>query len=254
MLAQLRGAHADLVVASRYVDGGSVASFSKSRATLSRWGNSLVQHLLGIKLADPMSGFFMIRREAFETLAPRLSSQGFKILLDLLATDGGRLRTMELPMTFLPRHSGESKLDNKIALDFAALVTAKLTNDAVSARFHLFCLVGLSGIAIHLGVLRTLLAVSFSFGLAHIAATMIAIAWNFALNNAFTYSDQRLSGWRFLDGLLRFEVICVVGAISNVGIATSIYDYDSKWWLAGLCGALIGAVWNFVVSATFVWR
>ena len=91
-------------------------------------------------------------------------------------------------------------------------------------------------------------------GAAQAIATVGAIAWNFVLNNLFTYRDQRLTGWHFITGLIRFQVICAIGAISNVGIATWIYDYDSVWWIAGLGGALIGTVWNFVVSAAFVWR
>jgi dolichol-phosphate mannosyltransferase len=254
MLGCLREGRADVVVASRYLDGGSAAGLSKERARVSRWSNALVRLLLGIDLTDPMSGHFMIRRDAFETLAPAISSQGFKILLDMLATAHGRLRTIELPSAFRERQHGKSKLDSKIALDFAALVTAKLTNDAISARFLLFCLVGLTGIGVHLGILSALLAAALSFGAAQTAATIVAIAWNFVLNNLFTYQDQRLTGWRFLTGLVRFEVICAIGAISNVGIATWIYDYDSVWWIAGLGGALIGSVWNFVVSAAFVWR
>jgi dolichol-phosphate mannosyltransferase len=141
-----------------------------------------------------------------------------------------------------------------VALDFAALVVAKLTNDAISARFMLFCLVGLTGLVVHLGILRGLLAAALSFGAAQTLATIVAIAWNFVLNNLLTYRDQRLTGWRFVIGLLGFEAICAVGAISNIGIATWIYDYDSVWWIAGLGGALIGTVWNFVVSAALVWR
>jgi dolichol-phosphate mannosyltransferase len=133
-------------------------------------------------------------------------------------------------------------------------VTSKLTEGAVSARFLLFCLVGLTGIGIHLSVLRVLLAAALTFGTAQALATVGAITWNFVLNNLFTYRDQRLTGWRFLTGLIRFQVICAIGAISNVGIATWIYDYDSEWWIAGLGGAMIGTVWNFVVSAAFVWR
>ena len=196
----------------------------------------------------------MIRRDAFEPLAPSLSSQGFKILLDLLATARGSLRTLELPSVFRERQHGTSKLDSKVALDFAALVVAKLTNDAISARFMLFCLVGLTGLVVHLGFLRGLLAAALSFGVAQTFATIVAIAWNFVLNNLLTYRDQRLTGWRFVAGLLGFEAICAVGAISNIGIATWIYDYDSVWWIAGLGGALIGTVWNFVVSAALVWR
>ena len=254
MLEALRSGRADVAVASRYLYGGSAAGLSKQRSRVSRGSNTLVRLLLGIDLTDPMSGHFMIRRDALEAIAPSLSTQGFKILLDILATARGSLRTTELPSTFRERQHGESKLDSKIALDFAALVTAKLTNDAVSARFLLFCMVGLTGIGIHLSILSALLLTNLSFGAAQAFATIGAIAWNFVLNNLFTYRDQRLTGWHFVTGLIRFQVICAIGAISNVGIATWIYDYDETWWIAGLGGALIGTVWNFVVSAALVWR
>jgi dolichol-phosphate mannosyltransferase len=255
MRDRLRGGDCDLVTASRYLGGGTAAGLSKQRARASRFANMLVRRLLGIDLTDPMSGHFMIRRDAFEPLAPAISSQGFKILLDILATKPGRLRVVELPSIFQERVHGASKLDSKVALDFAALLTAKLTNDAVSARFLLFCLVGLTGVAIHMSVLRVVFMVSdLRFGAAQALATVAAITWNFVLNNIFTYRDQRLSGLSFVTGLIRFQVICAIGAISNVGIATWIFDYDSRWWVAGLAGALIGTVWNFVVSAAFVWR
>ena len=255
MLDRLRSGDCDLVVASRYLSGGSASGLSKQRARASRFATFLVHRLLGIDLTDPMSGHFMMRRDAFEPLAPSISSQGFKILLDILATKPGSLRVVELPSRFHERRHGESKLDSKVALDFAALLTAKLTNDAVSARFLLFCLVGLTGLVVHLIALgaATQLA-AMSFAAAQTLATVAAITWNFILNNMFTYRDQRLTGWRFVAGLLGFQVICAIGALSNVGIATWIYDYGSRWWLAGLGGALIGTVWNFVVSAAFVWR
>ncbi len=255
MLERLRADAADIVVASRYLDGGSAAGLSSpARARASRWSNALTRLVLGIDLTDPMSGFFMIRRDAFEPLAASLSSQGFKILLDLLATTRGQLRTLELPSTFRERRHGDSKLDSKVALDFAGLVVSKLTHDVIPVRFVLFCLVGLTGLGVHLGILGVLLLAALPFSAAQASATIGAIAWNFVLNNLFTYRDQRLTGWRFLAGLIRFQAVCTVGAISNIGIATWIYDYDSVWWIAGLGGALIGTVWNFVVSAAFVWR
>jgi dolichol-phosphate mannosyltransferase len=255
MLARLRGG-VDLAVASRFADGASAAGLSSaSREQASRLSNAMARRLLGVTLSDPMSGFFMIARERFEELAPRLSSQGFKILLDIVATAQGSLRIAELPFVFAERQHGESKLDTRVALDFAALVLAKLTNDTVSFRFLLFCLVGLTGIAIHMATLQLALTTGgIHFGWAQIVATITAIAWNFVLNNMFTYRDQRLTGLQFLTGLIRFELICSVGAISNVGIAAFIYAHDPNWWIAGLGGALMGAVWNYVVSAAFVWR
>ena len=177
-------------------------------------------------------------------------------MLDIVATALGKLRIAELPFVFRERLHGESKLDSRVALDFAALLVAKLTNDAVSFRFLLFCLVGLTGVGAHMAILLTLLSTSpdTRFGIAQTVATLFAIAWNFTLNNALTYRDQRLVGWGFLRGLLRFEIICAIGAISNFGVASWIYERNPDWWIAGLGGALVGAVWNYVVSAAFVWK
>jgi dolichol-phosphate mannosyltransferase len=255
MLARLRPGDVDVAVASRYVGAGSAEGLAGRRASYSRWSTELARRLLRVELSDPMSGFFMLRRGAVEELAPALSSQGFKILLDIVATARGTLRIAELAYVFRERQHGESKLDARIVLDFFALVLAKLTNDAVSFRFLMYCIVGLTGVFIHMAALAVALDLGgFAFGRAQAAATVVAIAWNFVLNNALTYRDQRLAGWAFVTGLLRFEVICAVGAVSNVGVATWIYDYYPSWWIAGLGGALMGAVWNYLVSAAVVWR
>jgi dolichol-phosphate mannosyltransferase len=255
MLDALRSGRADIAVASRYLYGGSAAGLSRQRSRVSRWANTLVRLLLRIDLTDPMSGHFMIRRDAFETLAPALSSQGFKILLDVLASGGGSLRIVELPSAFRERQHGESKLDAKIALDFAALVTAKLTHDTISLRFLMFSLVGLTGIGIHMVLLAIgLLVGGIPFAAAQTVAAIGAMGWNFTLNNIFTYRDQRLAGWRFLTGLIRFQLICAIGAIANVGLAIFIYNGTGIWWLAGLTGVVIGAVWNYAVTSLFVWR
>lgn len=255
LLAKLRTGEVDLAVASRYCDSTLQSGLSAGRARASRWSIALAHSFLKVDLTDPMSGFFMIRRELVEQMAPSLSPHGFKILLDIAVTRHGRLRIAELPYVFGARQHGESKLDARVALDFGQLLLAKFTGDAVSFRFVLFCLVGLTGVAIHMIALSTLYAfVTERFSVAQAIATVIAIAWNFVLNNIFTYRDQRLVGWGFLSGLLEFELICAVGAVSNVGIANLIYGAPDTWWIAGLGGAIIGAVWNYAVSAAFVWR
>jgi dolichol-phosphate mannosyltransferase len=255
MLDRLHVGDVDLVVATRYLNGGATSGLSAGRARISRWSNALTQRLLGVRLSDPMSGFFMMRRAVFEELAPKLSSQGFKILLDLAATARGSLRIAELPYEFRRRLHGESKLDGKVAFDFAMLLIAKLTHDSVSYRFLLFCLVGLTGLAVHMLTLQVAVqAGALHFISAQAVATFCAITWNFTLNNAITYRDKRLTGWHFLTGLVSFQFICAVGAVSNVGIASLIYNADNRWWLAGMLGALIGTAWNYMVSAVFVWR
>src|SRR5262249_32811946 len=111
------------------------------------------------------------------------------------------------------------------------------------------------GVGIHMAALAVAVDLAgLGFGAAQTAATLTAIVWNFVLNNAVTYRDQRLAGWAFMTGLLRFEGICAVGAISNVGVATWMYGRDPGWWVAGWGGALRGAGWNYIASAAFVWR
>ena len=254
MLQILRNGDADLVVASRRLEDGSDVGLSGGRARISKFAGALAHYLLRIRLTDPMSGFFMLRRDLVEDIAPALSNQGFKILLDIVTTSP-TLRTVELPYVFRERLHGASKLDAQIALDFMALLVAKLTRNTVSFRFLMFCFVGLTGVAIHMSALQVAVeALALRFSAAQAVATITAISWNFGLNNFLTYHDQRLKGRRFLTGLLRFQLVCSVGALSNIGAATWIYDYHTDWWLAGLGGALMGAVWNYVASAAFVWR
>src|SRR5438105_602942 len=149
MLALLQSGQRELVVGSRYVEGGNADSFNKQRAGASAIATELAKRVLSVSIADPMSGFFMIRRDRFEQLAPQLSTQGFKILLDIVATARGELRTVEVPYSFGSRLHGESKLDSMVALDFLGLVLAKLTNDVVSLRFFLFAMVGGTGLFVH---------------------------------------------------------------------------------------------------------
>src|ERR1700729_3564953 len=255
MLALLQYGSADLVVGSRYVEGGSADSFNKQRAGASALATEVAKRVLQVKIADPMSGFFMIRRDRFEQLAPQLSTQGFKILLDIVATARGDLRIQEIPYAFGSRLHGESKLDSMVALDFLGLVLAKLTHDVVSLRFLLFAMVGSLGLVVHLAVLYVALKIfRLPFGEAQACGALCAMTSNFILNNFLTYRDQRLKGFAILRGLLLFYLVCSVGLFANVGVAFSVYDQQPIWWLAGAAGALVGVVWNYAMSGLFVWR
>ena len=199
-----------------------------------------------------MSGFFVIRRAAFDAAVRRLSGQGFKILLDLLASSPRPLRLREFAYTFRPRLHGDSKLDTMVAWDYLMLITDKLVGRVLPARFLLFLLIGGVGVGVNLLVLRLCLR-AMAFTAAEWVATLAAIGCNFALNNVLTYRDRRLRGWRAARGLLLFTAGCSVGAIANVGIASALVRTEA-WWLAGLAGAVLGAVWNYAIAGTYVWR
>jgi dolichol-phosphate mannosyltransferase len=255
MLLLLASDQADLVVGSRYIEGYKSEGFNKQRAGASALATEVAKKMLRVEIADPMSGFFMVRRDRFEQLAPKLSVHGFKILLDLVASAQGNLRAVEIPYTFGARQHGESKLDSMVALDFLGLVLAKLTNDIVSLRFILFAMVGGIGLVVHLTTLFIGLQLfKAPFAEAQAAGAIVAMTTNFILNNFLTYRDQRLKGFAILRGLIMFYIVCSVGLLANVGVAFSVYDQEPIWWLAGLAGALMGVVWNYAMSGLFVWR
>ena len=255
MLSLLTNDSADLVIGSRYIPGGSADAFASSRASFSKLANRIAQMLLGVSVSDPMSGFFMMRRDRFEQVAGELSSIGFKILLDIMVTARGHLRVVEVPYEFRERLFGESKFDARIGLEFLGLILAKLTRGIVDPRFVSFALVGTVGLAVHLLALLIALRLgTHSFPIAQSIATLAALASNFLLNNMLTYRDRRLSGFGLLWGFLGFCAIGAGPAIANVGIASWLYSEHSVWWLAGAAGAVMGALWNYSMSSQFVWR
>lgn len=255
MLAALHGG-ADLVVGTRHAEGGSAAEgFSRRRKAASDLAATVARLLLGVPLSDPMSGYFMIRRAEADRIAPKLSTQGFKILLDLIASSDRPLEIVELPYQFRKRQFGVSKLDARVISEYAGLLVAKLSGDLVSTRFVSFALVGASGLFVHMAALAGALdGLRLSFDWSQLFAAVVAMTWNFFLNNWLTYRDRRLAGWEVLKGLLSFYAVCSIGAVANVGVASWVYGNATTWWLAGLAGALMGAVFNYSASAAFTWR
>jgi dolichol-phosphate mannosyltransferase len=255
MLRLLREDGVDLVVGSRYVAGGSaLGGLSGARVQISRLSTALSRLLKGVRLTDPMSGFFMLRRSLLERAVRRLSGKGFKILLDLVTATPGELRVAELPYAMRSRAHGESKLDALVAWEFLVLLIERRLGRVAPVRFVLFVLVGLVGAVLHLAILGLLFrGLEVSFWEAQTAATLVAMVLNFGLNNSFTYRDRRLRGLRFARGLAIFIAVCSVGALVNVRLATFLLDLGAPWTLAGVVGAGVGAVWNYAVSSTYAW-
>jgi dolichol-phosphate mannosyltransferase len=256
MLQKLREGACDLVVGSRHVAGGNNAGLAgRWRHALSDGGIRLAQFFLPVSLSDPMSGYFMLPRALFEELAHSLTGQGFKILLDLVLSAPAPLRVLEIPVQFRARVAGESKLDALVMAQFGGLLVDKVFSGLLPLRFLSFALVGALGVLVHLCILVLLRnATGLTFEAEQAAATVVAMIFNFQLNNAITYRAQRLRGPALWRGLLLFMLVCGVGAVANIGIAQSLYASHTWWTAAGAIGAVIGVVWNYAVSATLVWR
>ena len=255
MFDRLRADDLDVVVGTRFAAGGSAGGLSKPRELLSRFGRLLSRTISRADLSDPMSGYFVLRRTFLDKTVRRLSGQGFKILLDLLASSPGPVRVAEVPFTFRNRHSGESKLDTLVMLEYASLLSDKLVGAYLPRRFVLFAIVGMFGVAVHLttlGIAHKLLGITFYYS--QMTATLIAMTINFNLNNFLTYRDRRLRGVSLIYGHLSFYLICSVGAIANFQIAEMLFGWQVPWMVAGFLGAMVSAVWNYGVSSVVTWR
>ena len=254
MLDALKTGEEDIVVGSRYVSGGGVGTWDVSRASMSLRATWLSRLIVRADLKDPMSGFFMIRRDAFAAAVRNLSVIGFKILLDLFASSPRPLRFRELPYEFRSRQTGESKLDSRAKWDYGMLLLDKLIGHLIPVRFIAFILVGGVGVFVHLIALTSLFkGLGVAFVPSQILATFAAMTTNFALNNGFTYRDVRLRGWRWLRGWATFILACSLGTLANVGIAAYLFERDAGWTVAALAGITVGAVWNYATTMVYTW-
>jgi dolichol-phosphate mannosyltransferase len=254
MLKILVDEEADVVVGSRYTAGGSVGDWGAQRKLLSRVATNIGCLLSRAKITDPMSGFFVLRREVYDSCVRRMSGKGFKILLDLLMSSPEPLRVREVAYTFRPRIRGESKLDVVVALEYLYLIIEKAIGRYVPVRFVLYVCVGFTGLAFHLIVLGIGFRVAgLSFWTAQLIATLAAMVSNFFVNNLVTYRSSRLRGAQMFSGVLLYSAICGIGVVANVQTANYLFETGITWWFAGVVGAGLGAVWNYAVSSHLVW-
>ena len=256
MLDLIRGG-ADLVIGSRFAEGGdhTTGFTAGARAKGSELATVLANRITGKYTTDPMSGFFMMKRDVADMIAGEVSRDGFKILFDIVSRYGDRLVIKEVPFEFRERIEGESKLGFLVTIQFLGLLVSRYTGGLIPVRFLLFALVGTSGLVVHMLALFALINfVGIGFAAAQIGATYLAMTTNFAFNNEVTYAHRKLKGPHFAWGLLTFYAVCSIGALANLSISTTILSWSASAGAAGLAGALMSAVFNYAVTKLVTWR
>jgi dolichol-phosphate mannosyltransferase len=246
---------ADMAIGTRYAPGGSAEGWQNARLKLSRLATQVAGSVLRVRLSDPMSGFFAIRRDAFLASLPKLSSLGYKIMLDIVASAPKPLQIREEPYQFRPRVAGQSKLDVTIVLEYGLLLADKTIGRFIPLRFLMFLCVGSLGLLVNLAFLAALEAThQLPFWIAQGIAVCGAMTFNFLVNNVFTYRDRRLKGWMLLRGLLAFYLACSLGGVANVMVGSIVIRTGGGWWMAGTIGAIVGALWNYAASSVLTWK
>ena len=212
MLALLKEKGLDIVIGSRNAAGGSMGEFSSDRVAISQFGRKLSQLVCRTEVSDPMSGFFLLDRRYLEEVVRSLSSTGFKILLDLIATSRRPVRLADVGYTFRTRQRGASKLDILVGLEYLQLLLDKLIGDWIPVSFLVFALVGGIGVLVTLFLLYILNRFgNLTFPVALGASSLIVMTLNFLLNNQLTFRTYRLRGKSLLSGLLLFYFACSIG-------------------------------------------
>lgn len=246
---------APIAVGTRYSNGGGTSTWSFHRKSMSRAATLACQMALGIRTSDPMSGFFAIRRSAFQQVGPKLNPRGYKLLMELLYL----LRkdpVAEVSYVFSPRRAGESKLSAKVMWDFLLSLVELMTRRLVSARFVKYAAVGLSGVAVQYGTFYLLWrhVVDVEVGTALAIAT--AACSNYLINNWWTFSDRLHRGARELvRGMVLFGAISGGGALINQAVTWYLHDRHSlDLALTMAVGIGVATVWNYFLNLDLTWR
>jgi dolichol-phosphate mannosyltransferase len=244
----------ELAIGTRYAANGSTGNWAEDRLKVSRFATALASPIMKTRLSDPMSGFFAVRRDILLDAAPKLSTVGYKILLDLVASHPRPLKAAEVGYTFGTRVAGESKLDEMVALEYLELLLDKAIGRFVPVKLVQFGAIGMLGVGVHLALLYlSMNLIMAPFATSQAVAVIGAMTFNFALNNKFTYRDRQLKGFAWVGGLFSFYLVCSLGAVANVGIGSLVYEQFHGWWVAGIAGAIVGSVWNYVASGWLTW-
>ncbi|MEM0191908.1 MAG: glycosyltransferase family 2 protein [Candidatus Korarchaeum sp.] len=241
-----RASNYDIVIASRYVEGGSVEGWSPLRKLLSK-GSILLARLLiprVRRIKDVSSGYFAVRRGCLDL--DRMNPRGFKILLEVLAK-GGWSSFTELPYAFGTRKSGKSKLGVKTIISYLLHVLE------LSSPFLRFFIVGAAGTLVNL---LSLWLMRYPLGLEHelasVAAIEVSLVNNFILNDVWTFRRKRRGG--FIRALLNYHLTNSMGVLTQFTVSTSLHrlvGFESL--ISQFFGIILGFIVNYSLSRRLVW-
>ena len=251
---------ADMAIASRYIPGGGVPNWGLLRRIISKGASTLAHVFLPStrNVKDPMSGFFMFRRESMGKT--EFKPIGYKILLEMLVI-GNFKNVVEVPFIFEDRSSGRSKMKARQQIDYLKHILSLMRRGHELTRFLKFIGVGLSGVVVNLGLLALVTQLTtWTKYVAELPGIEVSIITNFMLNNFFTFSDRRDSKNKsFINRLLKFNLVGLSGAAINIGLYSLILwlwgtDTLLSRLVAQAVSIIVVIIWNYFLSLVWTWK
>lgn len=244
--------HADIVCGTRFSKSGSVSNWSKKRVFISKSAALLSRPFIKQRISDPMSGFFMIRKELFKAIKHKLDAQGFKIYLDILFK-APKARVAEVGYTFRTREKGESKLSSKVMFQYINMLRRAFTRKY--STFIKFCFVGGTGVLVNMGLLALLTEVGGFYYLASSAiAIETSIITNFILNNSWTWKKRNKNN-STIKRFFQFNLVSLLALVINMGTLYSLVEFFGLHYIiANLVGIALGTIINFFVNDKWTFK
>ncbi len=261
-----------LAIGSRGVAGGSYGDFSKTRRFISWVAATMARVMLPMGVKDPMSGFFVVRREVFAECADRINPLGFKNLLEFIGRNPG-IRIKEIGYKFRLREFGETKLSGSVIRNYMIALYDMRFGKYISSTFMMYAFVGCTGVVVNIlgfafGELLNFprfnsgltaldpLYASVPFGI------QLSILTNFLLNNYITFYESRHKGSALVRGFVLFQIISMVGIViqwsvfqllQTNGFLEGYVAESLRSYMNNAIGIILATVGNYYLNANVTW-
>jgi len=266
LVEEIKTSKCDIVIASRFVPGGTINGWSTKRKLISKTAKGIAKAGLGVNESDPMSGFFAFRRKILEGI--KLDAIGYKMLLEILVkTKGAKVK--EIPYTFTDRTRGSSKLDSSTMFDYVKAVwklyryghAAKVSEPRTSIHFiskaGRFYTVGASGLLVNylVSLLFADAVINFWYIHATVIGIIVSMSSNFILNKIWTFEDRNFEAKKTLAQYGKFVGFSSLGALIQLGMVYILVDnYQVVYPIALILAVIIAASSNFILNKKWTFK
>lgn len=266
MIRELQNAKCDIVIASRYVSGGSISGWTIKRKLMSKGATKIAQYGLGVEVKDPMSGFFAFKRHIINDV--NFDAIGYKMLLEILVKTKG-VRVKEIPYTFTNRRAGSSKVDSSVVYDYLRAVyrlyrfgaSSAAVERRTSVRFFSkagrFYTVGATGLLVNYAIsaLIGILLPSLWYLYGTVVGIAFSITSNFFLNKIWTFEDRDFTRRKTALQFGMFAGFSSVGALLQLFIVYALIEWGQVDYLRALIvGVAVASVGNFLFNKKWTFR